>query len=164
MKRMLILLSVLLCLFSCNSYTITKVTDENRHEIKGLRFFQPAPFLLVAEKDLLLDGIKTINENSEGKTTTVKKMAVARRELQCSVIYLPDPQKEYSISIPSGKSPATVRLEDGCRLTGINLSDSPLLKARDLSLLSGSKDLQPGVYAILYQDGQPILKKVEVRP
>lgn len=164
MKKLIILLSILICLCSCSSYTVTKVTDENRHELNGLRFFQPAPYLLVAEKDLLVDGVKTVKESSAERTTTTQKMAVARRELQCSVIYLPNPDEEYSISTYSGKIPEAVRIEDGWRLTGINVSETPGLTAGQLWMLTGTKDLTPGMYSIRYKNGSPFLKKVEIIP
>lgn len=164
MIKQIFLLSVLLGSFSCSSFKVTRVTDANRNQVKGLRFFIPAPYLLVAEKDLLVDGEKTVKENSEGRTSTIKKMAVARRELHCSVVYLPDPQKEYSISTLSGKTPKSVRLEDGWRLTGVNCPEYPTLTAQQFWLLSGTKGLQPGLYAIHYEEQGPILKKVEIIP
>lgn len=164
MKKLFIILCILLSCFSCSSIKITKVTDANRQNIEGVRFFLPVPYLMVAEKDLLVDGLKTVKENTKETITTTKKMAVARRELHCSVIYLPDPQQEYVLSTSSGNTPESFSLKDGWRLTGINLPESTQLTAGEVWLLSGTEGLAPGIYAIRYKDSQPFLKKVEILP
>ena len=164
MKIIIILLLVLFSSLACNSYTVTKVTDSNRSEVKGLRFFLPTPYLLVAEKDLLIDGLKTVREDKESKTSTVKKMAVARRELQCKVIYLPNPEEEYSIETLFGKVSQSIKLEDGWKLCGINNLQCKELSPTQLNLLSGTAGLLPGVYAVLYKGNQPFLKKVAIVP
>lgn len=161
---MKILLSALLlaAAVSCSSYSVTEINDENRHTAEGLRFFQPKPFLLVAEKDILVDGLKTVKESDNSKTTTTEKMAVARKELYCSVIYLPDPLKEFAIET-SHKSSVQIQLEDGWRLTGLNTSqnNSSLTEAQ-AGILSGTEGLTPGVYAIEFDGTLPFLKKVEI--
>ena len=164
MKQLLIILLLLICSISCSSYKVTKVTDANRDEIRGLRFFLPSPYLLVAEKDLLVEGLKTVKESSAGKTTTTQKMAVARRELQCSVIYLPNPEQEYAISKLSEEEIKTIHFEDGWRLTGFSNPKSSILTAGQLWLLSGTKDLQAGMYAVNYKNGKATLEKVEIVP
>ena len=162
MKRFLYILLLSMTCSSCSTYTVTKLDERNCHDVKGLRFFQPKPFLLVAEKDILVDGIKTVKESNGSKTTTMEKMAVARKELLCSVIYLPDPQKEYSIET-SHNSSVQVRLEDGWRLTGLNLGQgSETMTTSQVSQLSGTQGLSPGVYAIEFDGKNPILKKVEI--
>ena len=161
MQKIIILFTVLLGCFSCSSYKVTKVTQENRHTVKGLRFFMPAPYLLVAEKDLLVDGLTTVKEGEKGKVSTTEKMAVARKELQCSVIYLPDPQQEYAIRT-SVNANTSIKLKDGWRLSGINSLESPDIGEKELKLLSGTQDLTPGVYAIILKDSPPTLKKVEI--
>ena len=91
-------------------------------------------------------------------------MAVARRELQCSVIYLPNPQEEYSIETLFGKVSQSISLEDGWKLCGINKLQGKELSSAQLNLISGTEGLQPGVYAVLYKDSQPYLKKVAIVP
>ena len=161
MSRFLSILLLLLACSSCSSYRVTELNEENRHEVDGLRFFQPKAFLLVAEKDVLVDGIKTVKESDDSKTTTMEKMAVARKELHCSVIYLPDPQKEFSIE--TSQKSIQVKLEDGWRLSGLNLGqDNETLTASQIGLLSGTQGLSPGIYAIEIDGESPILKKVEI--
>jgi hypothetical protein len=164
MKNLFILLPVVLTCFACSSsYTVTKVSDSNRHTLKGLRFYLPVPYLLVAEKNLLIDGLKTVKQDSKGTTTSTEKMAIARKELQCSVIYLPDPRQEYSIITPAGQT--AIKLENGWKLTGINnLKSTELVTPRQLQLLSGTKGLEPGLYALVYKRGRPILRKVDILP
>ena len=164
MKKFIFLFLLIINSLACRTYTVTKVTDSNRSEVKGLRFFLPSPYLLVAEKDLLIDGLKTVTEDKTGKTSTVKKMAVARRELQCRVIYLPNPQEEYSIETLSGKVSQSISLEDGWKLCGINKLQGKELSSAQLNLISGTEGLQPGVYAVLYKDSHPYLKKVAIVP
>ena len=161
--RTLILLSfIVTSLCSCSTFQVTKVDESNRNSVKGLRFFMPQAYLLVAEKDLLVDGLKTIKESDQQKVTSTQKMAVARKELRCSIIYLPNPQREYAISTNFGEVPKSIRLEDGWKLTGYNDFQEPVLGDETLHYLSGTEGLVPGIYAIEQEEGQIILKKVEI--
>lgn len=162
MKKLMIILIIISSCFSCSSFRVTEVTQSNRESVSGLRFFLPQPYFLVAEKDLLVDGIQTVKQAGEEKTTTTEKMAVARKELLCSIIYLPDPQKEYAISTFSGKIPKSIQLEDGWRLTGYNLSGQNQISQTQVGLLSGTKGLTPGIYAIRNKDGMTVLQRVEL--
>ncbi len=118
--------------------------------------------MLVAEKDLLVDGVKKVKQAKEETTTTTEKMAVARKELHCSIIYLPDPQQEYAISTFTGKTPKSIKLEDGWRLTALNLKEENLISQKQAGLLSGTKGLSPGIYAIHNKDGVLCLQRVEI--
>ena len=162
MKKLILILLGSLSFFSCTSFKVTRITESNRDSISGLRFFLPRPYLLVAEKDLLVDGVKTVKECETETTTMTEKMAVARKELLCTVIYLPDPQKEYAISTFSGKVPKSIKLEDGWRLSGINLPGMNSARDNKAGLLSGTEGLSPGVYALDYQKGQTLLRKLKI--
>ena len=89
-------------------------------------------------------------------------MAVARKELRCSIIYLPNPQEEYAISTRFTEIPRSVHLEDGWKLTGINAEQSETVNDDTLHYLSGTEGLEPGVYEIAHEQGEIVLKKVEI--
>lgn len=162
MKSWIFILFISFCGLSCTSFKVRQVTASNRDSVQGLRFFMPQPFLLVAEKDLLVDGVKKIKQAGEETTTTTEKMAVARKELHCSIIYLPDPQQEYAISTFTGKTPKSIKLVDGWRLTAFNLKEENLISPQQMGLLSGTKGLAPGIYSIHNKDGLPCLQRVEI--
>lgn len=157
-----LILILLLFLSSCSSFTVTKLTDQNREEVEGLRFFMPKAYLLVAEKDLLVDGLKTVKDDGKNKVSTTQKMAVARKELRCSVIYLPDPQQEYAIETLSSKTSQSIRFENGWQLTGFNEVEDTSLSSETLHFLSGTEGLVPGIYEIRQENGSTLLKKVEI--
>jgi hypothetical protein len=173
MKKLFIL-AIIGMLASCTS-TITKVTEENRMDVQGLRFSRPTPYLLVAAKDVIVDGVKSVKENGKAKETTTQKMAIARKELECSLIYLPNPQEEYVIDAEQAEELGLV-LKDGWMLTamyGVSAEELPqglFVDTQKASMLNsyigkltGTMDLQPGFYQIVF-DGAGItgLKKVKV--
>jgi hypothetical protein len=173
MKALIVALIVGLCA-SCT--TITKVTEENCADLEGVRFFRPTPYLLVAHKDVIIDGIKQEKELSSGeKETTTQKFAVARKELECSLVYLPNPQEEYVIDSAHMTRLGFI-LKDGWMLTGMYGEKASALpqdlyvsQSREKNLkstigkLTGMMNLEPGLYQLVYENGKVSgLKQVKV--
>lgn len=141
---------------------VVRVTPENEKTIEGVRFFMPKAYLLVAEKDILVDGAEKKTVGKDGKTTLIEtqKMALAEKELVSSIIYLPNPQEEYAISITEK---AQLNIIDGWRLEGINRQELKTNK-QVLEVLTGMKDLEAGFYEIIHNEAGSIssLKKIEI--
>ncbi len=84
-----------LMLTGCAGVSVTKITPVNDNSAKGIRYYRPWPYLLVAQD---------ANDAASLKLTTV---------------YLPNIKENYAINTQSGlgKLDATITLEDGWKLT-----------------------------------------------
>lgn len=126
--RLLILLVVSLVSSACSHLAINKVDDSHPYT-QGLRYFRPAPYVLVTCGD-------------EGKS-------------QSQLIQLPDKAEEYVIRpiVGLGSMTYQVNLSDGWNLTGLgpNTSESgtaSLLTALAPLVTALGKDETPGVLEI----------------
>lgn len=94
-KGMFLTATISLMLTGCAGVTVTKITPGNDNSAKGIRYYRPWPYLLVAQDQ---------NDSTALKLTTV---------------YLPNIKENYAINTQSGlgKLDATITLEDGWKLT-----------------------------------------------
>lgn len=98
-KRLCLIAMMSLVLTGCAGVTVTKITPKNDKSAKGVRYYRPWPYLLVAQDP----------NNAAALTLTT--------------VYLPNVKENYAINAQSGigKLDAAITLEDGWKLT--NYSD-----------------------------------------
>ena len=149
MKRILLLIGLLLVISGCAKVTVERVDDKDYKE--GLRFYRPAPYLLVT--------------NTQGQITS-------------SVVWLPDKTEEYVLKHTNGFGAAELKakLEGGWNLTEIGISsDSKIPEtitgfgelAAGFAKENETKkkgEISPGLYEIVYENGRVSgIKKIDLR-
>jgi hypothetical protein len=94
-KGVFLIVTMAFLLTGCAGVEVTKITPKNEKSAKGLRYYRPCPYLLVAQD---------VNDPSS---------------LQLKTIYLPNIKENYAINMKSGLGAldATVNLTDGWLLT-----------------------------------------------
>ncbi|MHB8174400.1 MAG: hypothetical protein ACYDFU_08095 [Nitrospirota bacterium] len=151
-----VLLTVpLILLTSCASVTATKVTDDHT---EGIRYYRPAPYLLVSD-------------SFANVSSATKKGEFENNKYAVSIIYLPDISQEYAIKASGGLGTANLKLtlQDGWNLVSTEQSvDSKtseiitafggiLGSATNLpkSFVPSEKDNIPGIYKFEFgKDGK----------
>ena len=164
MKKLIALCICAVVVGCVSTPKIVKITPENKDIIDGVRFYMPKAYLLIAEKDVIVDGKEKKYVGKDGKEVIeTEKMALPERDLVASITYLPNPKEQYAVMNVSKDN--RINLVDGWRLEGINLQENELKSNKHvLEVLTGMKDLEPGVYEILYNEAGSIetLKKVQI--
>jgi hypothetical protein len=141
-------------LIGCASVTVRKVPTGDNDSLEGVRFYRPAPYLMVSDS------------SSESKQTSAQAAkGPSAKTLQYSVIWMPDLSQEYVIQVKSGLGSVTFNptLENGWNLTGLNATadskTAELLTAltgfvpKALSSAAGVKPAKvtPGMYRLVFQ-------------
>ncbi|RYE89626.1 MAG: hypothetical protein EOO37_04675 [Cytophagaceae bacterium] len=134
--RVLAAASVLCAASSCAGYKVVRVAGSDAQDTKGIRYWRPAPFLLV----------------SEGGKTPEDAKAIASLKadglLTYQIIYLPDPTENYAIKYHGGLGTAdlTFKLVNGWNLTEVNTkTDSKIPET--ITAVSGLLTAVAGVIA-----------------
>ena len=156
-KKLSIAFLTAVVLTGCSTFNVTKVTPENSADLEGIRFNLPTPYLLVAEKDVILDG----QVITSGETKTVNRMALPKKSLDCSLVYLPNPNEEYVINTRRAAG-LEIEIVDGWRLVAakgrhrLTQQLPSTVKApseKTIGALTGMMDLTPGMYSFVYKNG-----------
>lgn len=126
-----------LCLSACANIEFQKITDANRNSARGVRYWRPAPYLVVSAGP---------NQTCFG-----------------TIIYLPDPSEEYVMTPTPGFGTVAFKpsLADGWNLTSVDASiDSKAAEGFGVlgtavpALVQGARQpmpdtaLNPGMYRI----------------
>ncbi|MBN1972021.1 MAG: membrane lipoprotein lipid attachment site-containing protein [Sedimentisphaerales bacterium] len=95
MKRIFLIITISFLLTGCAGVEVTKITPGNDKSAKGIRYYRPWPYLLVAQD---------VNDPSS---------------LQLKTVYLPNIKENYAVNAKSGIGAldAAITLEDGWKLT-----------------------------------------------
>ncbi len=141
LTRLYLLAVVMVLMLGCANVKIVRITPEDPYK-EGIRFYRPYPYLLVTK-------------DSEGK------------DLEGKIIYLPNMNEEYAISVSSGIGTVETKftLEDGWRLTEFGETrDSKTVEMvnaltgslKDLTSIFGvaktKEEFLPGLYVFIFDN------------
>ena len=163
MTKISLLIFALIVTGCTTKVEIVRITDENKDQINGIRFYMPKPYLLIAEKDVMVDGNKKVSKDKDGREVVeTEKMALPEKDLVASIIYLPNPQQEYAVKNVTNDQ--SINLVDGWRLEGVNNKSDLKANKHVLEVLTGMKDINPGMYEIIYNEAGSIetLRKIQI--
>lgn len=131
-KRTSFLLSLAFCALTAGCSGGTFIVKKNPTDNdEGFRYYLPKPYLLVSNKEEVVDGKKILTRDTR-------------------IIYLPDPAEKYSIDVEGGTAGSfkgSLELENGWNLTKVNQEYDTKTAETISSLASLIKEVKPGFFA-----------------
>jgi len=111
--RTLALMFACIGIAGCAGIDVQRITDANRETADGVRYWRPAPYLLVSATD---------------KGCTAK------------ITWLPDPSEQYAISARPGLGSASIKptLVEGWQLTALEATADTAVGSEIIGLISGA--------------------------
>ena len=162
--------------FHNRQYEIVRVTKENDMDVKGVRFYQPRPYLCVTDNKVIING-STRREpilgpdgkpkmNADGTplwSETTQAMEADGVNRTFRIFWLPDPQSVFAVVGDIGGM--QMKMASGWKL--LEFDNKTFFAEEDatqalIQQINGST-VEPGIYELMYTDGMlKGMKRVQV--